>query len=101
MKEIVKLNRVRLELEDRLILSDINATIRSGDVIGLIGLTRKLWLKEDNVMKINMVIFLTSSKEQIESNRTEIVMKTFESTIRPVIGDIIDDPGFDSRFHNG
>lgn len=28
-------------------------------------------------------------------------MKTFESTIRPVQGDIIDDPGFDSRFHNG
>jgi hypothetical protein len=52
-------------------------------------------------MKIKMIIFLTSSKEQKENNRTEIVMKTFESTIRPVKGDIIDDPGFDSRFHNG
>ncbi|GAE37221.1 hypothetical protein JCM9157_4489 [Halalkalibacter akibai JCM 9157] len=30
-----------------------------------------------------------------------MVMKTFESIIRPVKGDIIDDPGFDSRFHNG
>jgi hypothetical protein len=52
-------------------------------------------------MKINMVIFLTSLKEQIGRTRTELVMKTFESTFRPVKGDIIDDPGFDSRFHNG
>ncbi|MCT2538166.1 hypothetical protein NC661_10975 [Aquibacillus koreensis] len=51
-------------------------------------------------MKINMVIFLTTTKEQ-ENNRSEVVIKTFESTIRPVKGDIIDDPGFDSRFHNG
>ncbi len=49
-------------------------------------------------MKIKMVIFLTSLKEH---NRAEMVMKTFESTIRPVIGDIIDDPGFDAKFHNG
>jgi hypothetical protein len=28
-------------------------------------------------------------------------MKTFESDIRPVKGDIIDDPGFHSGFHNG
>ena len=28
-------------------------------------------------------------------------MKTFESTFRPAIGDIIDDPGFDPKFHNG
>lgn len=52
-------------------------------------------------MKIKMLIFLTSSKEQKENNSPEMLMKTFESTIRPVIGDIIDDPGFDSRFHNG
>ena len=52
-------------------------------------------------MKIKMLIFLTSSKEQIENNRTQMVMKTFESAIRPVKGDIIDDPGFDARFHNG
>ena len=52
-------------------------------------------------MKIKMLIFLTSSKEQKENNSTEMVMKTFESTIRPVKGDIIDDPGFDSGFHNG
>ncbi len=50
-------------------------------------------------MKINMILFLTSSKE--ENNRSEVVMKTVESTIRPVKGDMIDDPGFDSRFHNG
>ncbi|MFJ5761927.1 hypothetical protein ACIQAA_22975 [Neobacillus sp. NPDC093182] len=52
-------------------------------------------------MKIKMIIFLTSSKESKENNRAGIVMKTFESTIRPVKGDIIDDPGFDSRIHNG
>ncbi|WP_026690435.1 hypothetical protein [Alteribacter aurantiacus] len=50
-------------------------------------------------MKIKMIIFVTSAKE--ENSDSEIVMKTFESTIRPVKGDIIDDPGFDSRFHNG
>jgi hypothetical protein len=27
-------------------------------------------------------------------------MKSFESHFRPAIGDIIEDPGFDSRFHN-
>ncbi|WP_186580264.1 hypothetical protein [Aquibacillus kalidii] len=52
-------------------------------------------------MKIKMLISLTSSHEQKENNSIEMVMKTFESTIRPVKGDIIDDPGFDSRFHNG
>jgi hypothetical protein len=31
----------------------------------------------------------------------ELLMKTFESDIRPVKGDILDDPGFDSQFHNG
>lgn len=48
-----------------------------------------------------MIIFLSSSKDEGENNRTETVMKTFESMIRPVKGDIIDDPGFDPRFHNG
>ena len=48
-------------------------------------------------MKINMVVFLTTS----QSNRSEIVMKTFDSMIRPMLGDIIADPGFDPRFHNG
>ena len=52
-------------------------------------------------MNINMVIFITSTKEQQENNRSEMLMKTVESTFRPAIGDIIDDPGFDSRFHNG
>lgn len=52
-------------------------------------------------MKIKLVIFLVSTKEQKESNCIEIVTKTVESNFRPIIGDIIDDPGFDSRFHNG
>ncbi|SES44857.1 hypothetical protein [Psychrobacillus sp. OK032] len=40
-------------------------------------------------------------KRTKESDSSEIVLKTFESTFRPIKGDIIDDPGFDSRFHNG
>ena len=52
-------------------------------------------------MNINLVIFITSTKEQQENNRSEMLIKTVESTFRPAIGDIIDDPGFDSRFHNG
>ena len=52
-------------------------------------------------MRINMLIFLAPSKEQAENNRTELIMKTFESSFRPITGDIIDDPGFDPGFHNG
>ncbi len=49
-------------------------------------------------MKIKLIIFLASTKEL---NRNEIVMKTVESAFRPMKGDIMDDPGFDPRFHNG
>lgn len=52
-------------------------------------------------MKINLIVFLSSVKAQEKHNITEIVMKTFESNFRPVIGDIIDDPGFHPGFHNG
>ncbi|WP_456276358.1 hypothetical protein [Bacillus sp. AK128] len=52
-------------------------------------------------MKINLIIFITSTKAGNENSRSEMVMKTIESQIRPVKGDIIDDSGFDSRFHNG
>jgi macrolide transport system ATP-binding/permease protein len=37
MKEIVKLNHIGLELIDRFLFKDINATIGRGEVIGLIG----------------------------------------------------------------
>ncbi|CAG9610154.1 ribosomal protection-like ABC-F family protein [Pseudoneobacillus rhizosphaerae] len=37
MKEIVKLNHISLELTDRFLFKDINATIGRGEVIGLIG----------------------------------------------------------------
>jgi hypothetical protein len=52
-------------------------------------------------MKINLIIFISSVKEQNENGIQEAMMKTIESTIRPVKGDIIDDPGFDPGFHNG
>ncbi len=49
-------------------------------------------------MEIKLLIFLSSTKEE---NKSEMVMKTFESSFRPMIGDIIEDPGFDPGFHNG
>ena len=52
-------------------------------------------------MKIHLLIFITSVQEKVVNNRQELRMKTFESDIRPVKGDIIDDPGFHSGFHNG
>lgn len=50
-------------------------------------------------MNINLTLFLSSSKEL--NGEGQLIMKTFHSTFRPAIGDILDDPGFDSRFHNG
>ncbi|MBB6452710.1 hypothetical protein HNQ94_001156 [Salirhabdus euzebyi] len=52
-------------------------------------------------MKINLLIFISSIKVQKEEQLTFVMMKTFESNIRPIKGDILDDPGFDPRFHNG
>lgn len=52
-------------------------------------------------MKINLLLFIASVKEQQNKNRQEVMMKAFESNIRPVGGDILDDPGFDPQFHNG
>ena len=49
------------------------------------------------MMKINLIIFISSIKEQ----KGKMVIKTFESNIRPVKGDILDDPGFHPGFHNG
>lgn len=37
MKEIVKLNQISLEMMDRILFKDINATVGRGEVIGLIG----------------------------------------------------------------
>lgn len=52
-------------------------------------------------MKINLMLFIASVKEQKEKNRQEVMMKTIESNIRPIAGDILDDPGFHPEFHNG
>lgn len=56
---------------------------------------------KENKMKINLLIFISSIKVQKEEQLTFVMMKTFESNIRPIKGDILDDPGFDPRFHNG
>ncbi|KHF41698.1 hypothetical protein [Halalkalibacter okhensis] len=52
-------------------------------------------------MRIHLLIFISSVKDQKETPLGTMMMKTFESTIRPVNGDIIDDPGFHQDFHNG
>ena len=61
----------------------------------------KININKGIMMKINLIIFIAAIKEQKENNIGEIVIKTFESNIRPVKGDILDDPGFHPGFHNG
>ncbi|MFG6116089.1 hypothetical protein ACGTN9_12990 [Halobacillus sp. MO56] len=49
-------------------------------------------------MHIHLIIFISSlNKPDVSKAMT----KTYESDIRPVKGDIIDDPGFHPEFHNG
>ena len=48
-------------------------------------------------MKIHMMIFVHTP----EGTDAVWLQKTFESNIRPVVGDIIDDPSFSPQFHNG
>ncbi|WP_101845420.1 hypothetical protein [Halobacillus sp. Marseille-P3879] len=48
-------------------------------------------------MKIHLILFASSDTEQ----KSAAMVKSFDSDIRPVQGDIIDDPGFDAGFHNG
>jgi len=50
-------------------------------------------------VKIHLMIFLSSIKEQ--HSNSKVLMKSFESSFRPIEGDIIDDPGFHPAFHNG
>ncbi len=50
-------------------------------------------------MKIHLLLFVSSI--HAESPRKETLVKTVESDIRPVQGDILDDPGFHPGFHNG
>ena len=50
------------------------------------------------MVKYHFILFITSVKE---NNRSEILIKTIESPVRPFKGDIVDDPGFLPAFHNG
>ncbi|WP_138754360.1 hypothetical protein [Paenibacillus sinopodophylli] len=52
-------------------------------------------------MKIHLLIFVSSVTKQYETLVQASLVKTFESTIRPMQGDIIDDPGFHPDYHNG
>jgi hypothetical protein len=49
-------------------------------------------------LNIHLMIFVSSIHEP---KKSAAMMKTFESSIRPVKGDILDDPGFHPDFHNG
>lgn len=49
-------------------------------------------------MKIKLIIFVTSLNDGASG---KAFIKEFTSEFRPVIGDIIDDPGFHPAFHNG
>lgn len=55
----------------------------------------------DPIMKVNVVLLLTSVSEHRQNGMAHVMMKTFESNIRPVVGDILDDPGFHPQYHNG
>lgn len=50
-------------------------------------------------MQITFILFVSSVNRN--TTMSEVLTKTIESDFRPVAGDVIDDPGFDSRFHNG
>ncbi|MGO4548873.1 hypothetical protein AB4Z29_29190 [Paenibacillus sp. 2TAB23] len=52
-------------------------------------------------MKIHFILFVSSVTQECERDAHASLMKTFDSAIRPMQGDIIDDPGFDSDYHNG
>ncbi|WP_041556029.1 hypothetical protein [Carnobacterium sp. 17-4] len=52
-------------------------------------------------MNISLILFISSINQEPTVENTQSLVKTFESDFRPQVGDIIDDPGFDSGFHNG
>lgn len=54
-----------------------------------------------NILNISLMLFVSSLNQEPSEENTQPLMKTFESNFRPQVGDIIDDPGFDSSFHNG
>ena len=60
-----------------------------------------LTIEERMTMKINLILFVASVNEQEGDTIAEPFIKTVESTIRPVNGDIIEDPGFHPGYHNG
>ncbi|WP_238321828.1 hypothetical protein [Carnobacterium jeotgali] len=54
-----------------------------------------------NILNINLLLFVSSLNQEPTEENTQALVKTVESNFRPQVGDIIDDPGFDSNFHNG
>ncbi|GIN61842.1 hypothetical protein J27TS8_18350 [Robertmurraya siralis] len=49
-------------------------------------------------MNINLLIFVSSLNN---NHKNEVLQKSYQSDFRPMIGDIVDVPGFHPQYHNG
>lgn len=70
MKEIVKLNQINLEIMDRIIFKDLNATIGRGEVIGLVG--RNGSGKSTLLQILLGHVKLSEGQVEWENNKTEV-----------------------------
>lgn len=52
-------------------------------------------------MNIHFIIFIPEASNEIGEPAGAVMMKTFVSSVRPVAGDVIADPGFHPDYHNG
>ncbi|KRF63230.1 MULTISPECIES: ribosomal protection-like ABC-F family protein [Peribacillus] len=72
MKEIVKLNQINLEIMDRIIFKDLNATIGRGEVIGLVG--RNGSGKSTLLQILLGHVKLSEGQVEWENNKTEVFL---------------------------
>ncbi|MFF2290824.1 ribosomal protection-like ABC-F family protein [Peribacillus butanolivorans] len=72
MKEIVKLNQINLEIMDRIIFKDLNATIGRGEVIGVVG--RNGSGKSTLLQILLGNVKLSEGQVEWENNKTEVFL---------------------------